>query len=432
MLKDNVIDLATKSTRLFLAGPSTPFRLHRPGVFRIPKIKKSGIYIHVPFCKQLCPYCPYNRILYNKELAEGFITAVIKEIGCSARQLPDLEVPSVYFGGGTPTLLSDKLKKIIEALHSNFRIEGPLCIETHPADLTWDKVQSLKSMDFNSISLGVQSFQKKWLDLIGRHYSPEKIKEVLNWLERADFTTINIDLLFALPGETLKDLEADLEKATSTSVDQITFYPLFTFPYSSIGEYRKLRNVEMPNLSLRKKMYYFLYDYLIHKGYHRVSVWSFKKKAETPRFSSVTREHYVGFGPSACSYYGSLFTLNTFSVPEYIKSVEGKGHAVALEIPFTQRLSILYDFYWRLYDTYIPEKRESDQLNYSLKDFKPIHLLVKLSELFGMLRKDGDYFSLTREGSFWIHLIQNYFSLRYINTIWSEAKREAWPEAINF
>jgi ribonuclease D len=95
-------------------------------------------------------------------------------------------------------------------------------------------------------------------------------------------------------------------------------------------------------------------------------------------------------------------------------------------------LSILYDFYWRLYDTYIPERRELDQLTYALKDVKHLNLLMKLSELFGMLKRNGDYSSLTREGSFWIHLIQNYFSLRYINTIWSEAKREAWPEVINF
>lgn len=432
MLKEHVIELATKSARSFLAGPSAPFRLKRPQALIIPKIRKSGIYIHVPFCKQLCPYCPYNRILYNEELASEYLTALTREIGYYSRQLPDMEVPSVYFGGGTPTLLSHNLKKIVETLHSDFRIEGPFCIETHPADLTWNKVQSLKSMGFDSISLGVQSFQQKFLDLIGRHYTPDKIEQVLNWLERADFMTINMDLLFALPGETLEDLAADLEKATSTFVDQITFYPLFTFPYSSIGEYRKLKNVEMPNLSMRRKMYYFLYDYLIDKGYHRVSVWSFKKKAETPRFSSVTREHYVGFGPSACSYYGSLFTLNTFSVPEYIKSIGEKGHAVALETSFTERLSILYDFYWRLYDTYIPERRELDQRTYALKDVKHLNLLMKLSELFGMLKRNGDYSSLTREGCFWIHLIQNYFSLRYINTIWSEAKREAWPEVINF
>ena len=110
----------------------------------------------------------------------------------------------------------------------------------------------------------MQSFQQKFLDLIGRYYTPDKIEQVLNWLERADFMTINMDLLFALPGETLGDLAADLEKATSTSVDQITFYPLFTFPYSSIGQYRKLKNVEMPNLSMRRKMYYFLYD-LAHR-----------------------------------------------------------------------------------------------------------------------------------------------------------------------
>ena len=234
MLKEHVIELATNSARSFLAGSSAPFRLKRVQTLIIPKIRKSGIYIHVPFCKQLCPDRPYSRILYNAELASEYLTALTREIGYYSQQLPDMEVPSVYFGGGTPTLLSDNLKKIVETLHSDFRIEGPLCIETHPRS-TWDKVCLLKSIGFDSISLGVQSFQKKFLDLIGRYYTPDKIEQVLNWLERADFMTINMDLLFALPGETLEDLAADLEKATSTSVDQITFYPLFTFPYSSIG-----------------------------------------------------------------------------------------------------------------------------------------------------------------------------------------------------
>jgi oxygen-independent coproporphyrinogen-3 oxidase len=179
-------------------------------------------------------------------------------------------------------------------------------------------------------------------------------------------------------------------------------------------------------------MYYFLYDYLLNKGYHRVSVWSFKKKEEVPRFSSVTREHYVGFGPSACSYYGSLFTLNTFSVTEYIASISENGHAVALEMPFSKHLSILYDFYWRLYDTYIPKKRELEHLIYELRDDQNLRLLMQLCEFFGMLKKESEYFALTRRGSFWIHLMQNYFSLRYINTIWTRAKQEAWPVAINF
>jgi oxygen-independent coproporphyrinogen-3 oxidase len=287
-------------------------------------------------------------------------------------------------------------------------------------------------MGIQAVSLGVQSFNEKSLDMIGRKYTPGKVKQVLAWLKKSDFPTVNIDLMFALPGQNLEELEADLGMATSISVDQITAYPLFTFPYSSVGQYRKLKNVEMPKVSLRKKMYYFLYDYLTDKGYKRISVWSFKKNAETPRYSSVTRERYVGFGPGAGTYYGYLFTLNTFSVTEYIASIKEKGQAVALEMPFTQILNIVYDFYWRLYDTYIPKQRELDNLTYQLKDIKRLRLLLALGKLLGMLRESEENFALTRKGTFWIHLIQNYFSLRYINTIWTKAKHEAWPAFIKF
>lgn len=432
MLKELVIELATKSIRTFLTGTSTRFRLKKPQFVKFPQIIQGGLYIHVPFCEQLCGYCPYNRIPYNTDLAKGYIKAIIREIEYYSQQLPKIEVTSIYFGGGTPTVLSKGIEKIIDALCSNFYIVGPLCIETNPGDLTSEKVNMLKSLEVQAISLGIQSFYQKWLDLIGRQYTFEKVETALAWLEKADFAAVNIDLMFALPGQNLKELEADLRKATSTFVDQITCYPLFTFPYSSVGQYRKLKNVEMPKLSSRKKMYYFLYNYLTDRGYRRVSVWSFKKRAETPRFSSVTRECYVGFGPGAGSYYKSLFTLNTFCVEEYINSIKEKGHAVALEMPITPMLSINYDLYWRLYDTYVPEVRKLDRLTYRLRDIKRLHLLVKLGELSGMLKKNDDIFELSQKGAFWIHLIQNYFSLRYINKIWTVAKREAWPESITF
>jgi coproporphyrinogen III oxidase-like Fe-S oxidoreductase len=179
-------------------------------------------------------------------------------------------------------------------------------------------------------------------------------------------------------------------------------------------------------------MYYFLYNYLLKKGYNRTSVWAFKKKTDTPRYSSVTRENYLGFGPSAGSYYGSLFTLNTFSVPDYINAINAKGEAVALQMPFKKRLSILYDFYWRLYDTYIPNSRQLSEIEYNINDFAILKTFMRIGRLLRMLEEKNGDFILTKKGAFWIHLLQNYFSLRYINKIWSVAKREAWPDYIDF
>jgi len=172
----------------------------------------------------------------------------------------------VYFGGGTPTILSDNLPEIVDKIRNSFKTVGPLCIESNPADLTENKISLLKSMGIDCISLGIQSFNPKFLEFIGRRYSIEKINNVLTWLEKAKFASVNFDLLFALPRQGIEDLKKDLDMATATFADQITAYPLFTFPYSSVGEYRRLKNVEMPKLSMRKKMYYFLYDYLCSLG----------------------------------------------------------------------------------------------------------------------------------------------------------------------
>ena len=193
-----------------------------------------------------------------------------------------------------------------------------------------------------------------------------------------------------------------------------------------------MKNIKMPKVSTRKEMFYFIYDYLLKNKYHRSSVWSFTKNSDVYRFSSVTRERYIGFGPSAGSYYGPLFTLNTFSVPEYINSINKKGHAVALEMPFTSMLSIIYDFYWRLYDTCIPKERKLDNLSYNLKRVRRLNYLIEFGKMCGMVQENGQVFNLTRKGTFWLHLIQNLFFLRYVNTIWTRAMNTPWPESIKF
>ena len=431
MLKENMIMLLTRFVRYLLTG-GTRFSFGRSKDFIAPDLREGGVYIHVPFCANLCPYCPYYKIPYRQDLAEAYTDAVVREIGHYSDLLPGLSVTSVYFGGGTPTVHMPGLVRIAEALSEKFAIRGPLCIETNPANLDRDKIDTIKSLNFHSLSLGIQSFNQKYLSLTGRRYGARKIEEVLGMIREKGFVNINVDLMFALPGQTLDELTDDLSRALRAGVDQITAYPLFTFPYTSVGRCRKVRAIGMPRFSMRRRMFYHLHDYLRNAGYERVSVWSFKKPSPSPLYSSVTRDRYVGFGPSAASYYGSLFTLNTFSVREYVKSTTEKGQAVALKMPFNSNLGVLHDLYWKLYRTVIP--KIADEVTGKSRDRTGNHLrgMAHVARILGWMKDTGDSFALTKEGAFWIHLIQNQFFLRYVNAIWSKALSDPWPEEIAF
>lgn len=432
MTADRLLEQSALLIRRFLAGPREEFRLRRPREYLPPPLKRTGVYVHVPFCDSQCPYCPYNHVPWNRDLADRYLESILGEIRYYAERYPDLEVTSVYFGGGTPSLFPEGIVRIAEALRSAFRVAGPFCTETNPGDLTREKARLLRFGGFSSVSLGVESFQPRLLSLIGRNYGRPEIARSVGWLADEGFPSLNLDLMFALPGQTMEELASDLNEATSTMANQITAYPLFTFPYSPVGRHRKLTRVAMPRFSLRRRMYYHLYDTLSDRGYERTSVWSFRKSREVPRFSSVTRERYLGLGPGAGSYFGPLFALNTFSVPDYCDSVSRRGHAVALEMGFSRNLQVLHDFYWRLYDTFLPACRSLENLEYELEKEGKLRAILSIARLLNMTDILGNGRSLTRRGSFWMHLAQNYFSLRAINTIWSAARKEPWPAEIRF
>jgi oxygen-independent coproporphyrinogen-3 oxidase len=433
MRSQPALDLAVRAARRALAGPGAAFRFDRPREVRVPRVDRTGLYVHVPFCRALCPYCPYTRVPYDPALVEPFVEGIAREAAHYAGALAGAEVTSVYVGGGTPTVLGSALERVLDAVRSAFRVTGPICVETHPADLTREKALALRRAGVEGVSLGVESFHPRLLALLGRRYDPEEARRALAWLGDAGFPTVNVDLMFALPTETDAELAEDVAAAAATCAGQITAYPLFTFPYTSVGRYRALRAVESPSFRTRRRMYYLLTDALVARGFRRASVWSFQRTPpEAPRFSSVTRERYVGLGPGAGSFYGGLFTLNTFSVPAWLEAVRARGEAVALEMPFSRRLSVLYDFYWRLYDTVVPARRSVGALSYATEEEPGLGALLASARALGLASRTPDGHVLTRRGALFIHFAQNLLSLRAIDRIWTQARKEAWPETVAF
>jgi oxygen-independent coproporphyrinogen III oxidase len=417
----------TNAARRYLVGPEQEFvfKAVDPVSFVVPQIQKLGIYIHIPFCKTICPFCPYNKIKYDQHITGPYVAAMLQEIDLYAERLGSVEISSIYIGGGTPTTLIDELGVVLGAIKEKCNVVGDICIETTVADITPETLAKLKAHGITALSVGVQSFQDKQLAFLGRNYRASQIYPALALLKTAGFTVVNVDLMFALTGQTVDDVLGDLQQAIDAGVDQITTYPLFTFPYSAIGSYLKLKKLKMPTLRARRKMYKTIHDFLLSKGFERVSVWGFKKGA-VPRYSSVTRDYYIGLGAGAASSFPEQFYFNTFSVPAYIERLKHARLPVAFSMAIMPALSQVYWFYWRLYDTHL----SLAQVRAVCGQKSKAERLLKLFCFLGLCTQTDGNFSLTERGSFWIHLMQNYFVLNYINRVWTTAMKNPWPERI--
>ncbi len=418
--------LPTKLIRTYFTGKDSKYVFEQCYSPKHQPIDRINLYIHIPFCRNMCPYCPYNKIEYDEKLVKPYLDSVIREIRLYKDRYGRFEISSIYIGGGTPTLLIDELGIILKEIKVAFVLKGDICIETSPNDISDDVIAKLREQGVGLLSCGVQSFRDTNLQFIGRKYKASELDEKLKALVAAGFKSVNIDLMFALPGQGIDGLKYDLERAIGSGVNQVTTYPLFTFPYTTIGKYLRLKKVKMPNIGERKKLYYFIHNYFNEKGFDRVSVWGFRK-GNAPRYSSVTRDNYIGLGAGAGSHLPDGYYLNTFSVSEYINRCSSGNFPTALYMRFSKQMREYFWLYWRLYDTCI---NKEDLFRVFHGNDKKLGGLFKLTGLLGLTREDDDSINLNLKGAFWIHLMQNYFSLNYINKVWTVAMEEPFPKSI--
>ncbi len=419
--------LITRPIRRYLVGSAQRWAFERPPLdWTPPHVERTSLYLHVPFCRHFCPYCPYTKVQYRESLVRPFTLSAIAEVDWWADALGPAEITSVYIGGGTPTLALDSVARVLMRVRERFRLTGDICIETNPADVDDETVRRLHDMGVTLVSLGVESFQPEKLAILGRDYSPLVAERALGLLAAGDFASVNADFMFALPHQTAADVTADLARATQVGADQLTTYPLFTFPYTTVGQYLRLKAVRMSNLRMRKAHYRAIGGWCAQHDFERVSVWGFKR-GTVPRYSSVTRDGYIGVGPGAGSHLPDGFVLNTFDLSSWIGAMSDGRRPIALRMPFAGQMSGWWWLYWRFYDTRIP----LDDLDLALGNDAPkARRWLRVVERAGFAVRNGRHLELTESGAFWLHLAQNYFALDYVNTLWTQARREPWPQAV--
>jgi coproporphyrinogen III oxidase-like Fe-S oxidoreductase len=391
-------------------------------------INKLGIYLHIPFCRQICPYCPYNKELYQADLVEKYTDTVIKEIDYYARIAGNRPVTSFYIGGGTPTtMLNNGIEKIISHVYKVFNMNCAVHIESHPNDLSQENLNNLKSLGVKYLSIGVEALQDRHLKTLNRPYTTDEVKQSVERAVNMGFDCVNVDFIFSLPGQTYQEIEQAGLTIAGMGVQQAATYPLFHFPYTRMGQDATKHQSKAALLLRRRKMLSILEEIFYGSGFKRSSVWAFTKKG-IDKYCSVTVPLYLGIGASGGTYLNDIFFLNTFNVSEYIRSIAQNKMPIALSVDLTRNMQMAGWLYWRIYETRF---MKSDFMRKFGVDFdtrygKEIRFLSQL----GFLEDDGRQIVLTDKGAYWLHAFEDWFSIDFIGNLWGNSKNEPWPEEV--
>jgi coproporphyrinogen III oxidase-like Fe-S oxidoreductase len=391
-------------------------------------IHELGIYLHIPFCRYICPYCPYNKELYDRDLAKQYTSSALKEIDYYASIAGKRPVTSFYIGGGTPTtMLNNGIETIINHIYKSFNMKCAIHIESHPNDLNHENLNVLKSIGVKYLSIGVEALQDRHLKRLNRPYTTGEVKKSIERAANMDFECLNVDFIFALPDQTYKEIEQAGYELTRMGIQQAATYPLFRFPYTKMGQESMKNHFKAALLMKRRKMLSILEHIFYDADFERSSVWAFTKTG-TEKYCSVTVPLYIGLGAGGGSYLNDVFFLNTFKVTDYINSVMQDKMPVALSVNLTKKMQMAGWLYWRIYETKFMKDDFFDRFQIDF-DSKYGRLMGFLSRT-GFLKDDGNRIVLTDKGSYWLHAFEDWFSIDFISELWRTSRSTPWPEKV--
>jgi oxygen-independent coproporphyrinogen-3 oxidase len=340
----------------------------------------------------------------------------------------DKPITSLYIGGGTPTTMLDRgLGEIIAHLRKVFNLQCDIHMESHPNHLSPDNLSRIKALGVQHLSLGVEALFDRHLKFLCRPYTADGVKEAVRRAVSAGFKCVNVDMMFALPGQTYVEIEETGRELVKLGVDQVAAYPLFRFPYTPLGKAGTTRNHVLFQSLKRRRMLRILENIFYQAGYERTSVWAFTRRG-VPRYCSVTVPLYLGLGASGGSYLRDVFYLNTFGVAEYIKAIEDRGTAVALSLDLTEKMQRAGWLYWRIYETRFAKADYRERFGEEIE--RAYGRYLWLLKLLGFLRDDGERITLSDRGSFWLHACEDILSIDYISKLWGAARHDLWPEKV--
>ncbi|MDD3890307.1 MAG: radical SAM family heme chaperone HemW [Syntrophomonadaceae bacterium] len=290
--------------------------------------RKMGMYIHVPFCIKKCGYCDFFSVpMVSSDMLERYTACAVAEIKQQRAELPDVEIATIYIGGGTPSLLTgSQLEQIIQSVQQEFMVKGDveITIEANPATLDKTKILDIINAGVNRISLGVQSFSDDDLKVLTRIHSARKALDVIEFMHASRLKNFNIDLIYGVPGQSIDRWMESLKTAVECKPEHISTYLLQLEDNTPMGTSVASGKVFLLNEDTEYLMYNRTIDFLRENGFEHYEISNFCRPGFACRHNLIywQAEEYIGIGPGAVSFVNRCRFVNEPLIKEYLVSIE--------------------------------------------------------------------------------------------------------------
>ena len=286
--------------------------------------KSISAYLHIPFCEHICYYCDFNKVFLEGQPVDEYIEMLLREIQLGLEQQPITEAKTIYIGGGTPTSLSAKqLDRLLAGVTEYFPMETvkEFTIEANPGDLTKEKLQVMKNYDIDRLSMGVQTFDNRLLKKIGRKHSAEDVYQTIELLRKEQFDNVSIDLIYALPGQSLESFRDTLKRALDLDLPHYSMYSLILENKTMFMNWVRQGRIELPDQEVESQMFEEAIEQMEKHGRHQYEISNFALSGKESQHNLIywNNENYFGFGAGASGYLGNRRYKNYGPIQHYLK-----------------------------------------------------------------------------------------------------------------
>lgn len=360
-----------------------------------------AMYIHIPFCHQICNYCDFNKVYFKNQPVDQYLEALDQEIRQYAQQYSMKTLETVFIGGGTPTSLSaQQLERLLQSIRREIQVDEltEYTIEANPDELTKEKLEVLYEGGVRRLSIGVQSFNDDHLRRLGRTHSAADVKSVIEEARAIGFDNISIDLIYGLPEQTMEDWKETLRQAFELNLPHYSTYSLIIEPKTVFYNLKNNNQLKLPDASIEGEMFTVVIEEMKKRNYEQYEVSNFAKD----RYYSVhnciywENDQYFGLGAGAHGYVDGIRYANIGPVQHYIDAVK-KGSAIRTRHVVTLEEAIEEEMFLRLRMRIgVSEKRFEEKFGHSLDSIYGSELTMLESK--GWMHYNEGNWMLTEEG----------------------------------
>ena len=369
------------------------------GIINTMQKKPTSAYVHIPFCTQICYYCDFSKVFIKNQPVDSYLEHLLQEFHSYDIQ----KLRTLYIGGGTPTALSaSQLEVLLDGLTKNLDLSmlEELTIEANPGDLDADKIAVLQNSAVNRVSLGVQTFDDKMLKKIGRSHTEKDIYENIDRLKLAGFDNISIDLIYALPGQTMDQVKDNVAKAIALDIPHMSLYSLILENHTVFMNRMRRGKLPLPKEELEAEMFEYIIAELERAGFVHYEISNFSKQGFESRHNLMYWDNaeYYGIGAGASGYVDGVRYKNHGPIRHYLKAVE-EGSARINEEHLSQREQMEEEMFLGLRKkSGVSMVRFEEKFERSFQELYGD--IVKDLIQQGLMQVDGDRVRMTKRGLF--------------------------------